>query len=90
MTRFYGRQGAWKADYAGIATPTAIFSDQLHLVDLGVSVCHSPEQAAELIGIESLQEQQKQGLVGAGLVSKVREEGAAVLERLRQEGSGSE
>ena len=90
VTRFYGRQGAWKADYAGIATPTAIFSDQLHLVDLGVSVCHSPEQAAELIGIESLREQQKQGLVGAGLVSKVREEGAAVLERLRQEGSGSE
>lgn len=90
VTRFYGRQGAWKADYAGIATPTAIFSDQLHLVDLGVSVCHSPEQAAELIGIESLREQQKQGIVGAGLVSKVREEGAAVLERLRQEGSGSE
>ena len=85
VTRFYGRQGAWKADYAGIATPTAIFSDQLHLVDLGASVCHSPEQPAELIGIESLQEQQKQGLVGAALVSKSREEGAAVLERLRRE-----
>ena len=88
VTRFYDRQGAWKADYAGIATPTAIFSDQLHLVDLGVSVCHSPEQPAELIGIESLQEQQKQGLVGAGLVSRVQEEGAMLLQQLRQEGSG--
>ena len=85
VTRFYGRQGAWKADYAGIATPTAIFSDQLHLVDLGVSVCHSPEQPVELIGVESLQEWHKQGLVGAALVSKVREEGTAMLERLRQE-----
>ena len=34
VTRFYGRQGAWKADYAGITTPTAIFSDQVYLVDL--------------------------------------------------------
>ena len=88
VTRFYDRQGAWKADYAGIATPTAIFSDQLHLVDLGVSVCRSPEQPAELIGIESLQEQQKQGLVGAGLVSRVQEEGATLLQQLRQQGSG--
>ena len=87
VTRFYGRQGAWKADYAGIATPTAIFSDQLYLVDLGASVCQSPEQAAELIGIETVREHQKQGLVGAALVSKVREEGAALLERLRQESS---
>lgn len=88
VTRFYGRQGAWKADYAGIATPTAIFSDQLHLVDLGVSVCHSPEQPAELVGIETLQEQQKQGLVGAALVSKAQEEGAELLQRLRQEEAG--
>ena len=88
VTRFYGRQGAWKADYAGIATPTAIFSDQLHLVDLGVSVCHSPEQAAELIGIESLQEQQKQGLVGAALVSKAQEEGAELQQQLRQTDAG--
>ena len=85
VTRFYGRQGAWKADYVGIATPTAIFSDQLHLVDLGVSVCHSPEQPAEIVGIESLQEQQKQGLVGAALVSKVQAEGVALQQRLRQE-----
>ena len=88
VTRFYGRQGDWKADYAGIATPTAIFSDQVHLVDLGVSVCSSPEQPAELVGLESLQEQQKQGLVGAGLVSRVREEGAALVQQLRQEEAG--
>ena len=90
VTQVYGRQGDWKADYAGIATPTAVFSDQLHLVALGVGVCHSPEQPAELLGVESLQEQQKQGLVGAALVSKAQEEGAAVLERLRQKSSGDE
>lgn len=88
VTRFYGRQGAWKADYAGIATPTAIFSDQLHLVDLGVSVCRSPEQPAELIGMEALREHQKQGLVGSALVSKVQEEGAALLQQLQQKDSG--
>ena len=87
VTRFYGRQGAWKADYAGIATPTAIFSDQVHLVDLGASVCQSPDQAAELVGIEAVREQQKLGLVGSALVDRVQEEGAALLERLRQEGS---
>ena len=87
VTRFYGRQGTWKADYAGIATPTAIFSDQVHLVDLGASVCQSPEQAAELIGIEEVRESQKQGLVGAALVNRVQEEGTALLERLRQEAS---
>ena len=86
VTRFYGRQGAWKADYAGIATPTAIFSDQVHLVDLGASVCQSPEQPAELIGIEMIRELQKQGLVGAALVNHVREEGASLLSQLRQEG----
>ena len=87
VTRFYGRQGAWKADYAGIATPTAIFSDQVHLVDLGASVCQSPEQAAELIGIKAVRELQKQGLVGAALVNRVQEEGTALLELLRQETS---
>ena len=87
VTRFYGRQGTWKADYAGIATPTAIFSDQVHLVDLGACVCHSPEQTAELMGVEAVREQQKQGLVGAALVNRVQEEGAALLERLRQEDS---
>ncbi len=85
VTRFYGRQGGWKADYVGIATPTAIFSDQLQLVDLGAGVCRSPEQPAELIGVESLREQRRQGLVCAALVSRVQEEGAALLRRLRQE-----
>ena len=86
VTRFYGRQGAWKADYAGIATPTAIFADQVHLVDLGASVCRSPDQDAELVGLQTLRESQKQGQVGAALVSRVQEEGATLLEQFRQEG----
>ena len=86
VTRFYGRQGAWKADYAGIATPTAIFSDQVHLVDLGASVCRSPDQGAELVGLDTLRGSQKQGQVGAALVNRVEEEGAALLEQFRQEG----
>ena len=86
VTRFYGRQGSWKADYAGIATPTAIFSDQVHLVDLGASVCRSPDQGAELVSLDTLRGSQKQGLVGAALVNRVEEEGAALLEQFRQEG----
>lgn len=86
VTRFYGRQGAWKADYAGIATPTAIFSDQVHLVDLGASVCRSPDQDPEIVGLETLRGSQKQGLVGDALMKKVQEEGAALLEQFRQEG----
>src|SRR5207245_9521046 len=38
VTRFYGRDGPWKADYASITTPIAIFSDQLHLSNLRVTV----------------------------------------------------
>ena len=56
-------------------------------MDLGASVCQSPEQAAELIGIEAVRELQKQGLVGAALVNRVQEEGTALLEHLRQESS---
>ena len=54
-------------------------------MDLGASVCQSPEQAAELTGIEAVRELQKEGLVGAALVNRVQEEGTALLERLRQE-----
>ena len=79
VTRFYGRDGTWKADYASITTPIAIFSDQLHLSNLRVTVKHSPLQPPVMTGLEALQDLQRQRVVSADLVQKVRAEGEALL-----------
>jgi probable ribonuclease FAU-1 len=79
VTRFYGRDGTWKADYASITTPIAIFSDQLHLSHLHVTVKHSPLQPPEMTGLEALQDLQRQRVVSAALTQKVQEEGEALL-----------
>ena len=50
VTRFYGRDGTWKGDYASVTTPIAIFSDQLHLVNLHVTGKYSPSQPPETDG----------------------------------------
>ena len=79
VTRFYGRDGTWKADYASITTPIAIFSDQLHLNNLHVTVKHSPLQPPTLSGLEALQDLQRQRVVSAALVHRVQAEGEALL-----------
>ncbi len=79
VTRFYGRDGTWKADYASITTPIAIFSDQLHLSNLRVTVKHSPLQPPVMTGLEALQDLQRQRVVSADLVHKVQSEGEALL-----------
>lgn len=79
VTRFYGRDGTWKADYASLTTPIAIFRDQLHLSNLRVTVKHSPLQPPEMTGLEALQDLQRQRCVSAALVQKVREEAEALL-----------
>jgi phosphoketolase len=61
--------------------PIAIFSDQLHLVNLHVTGKYSPSQAPVLTGIEALQNLQQQRVVSAGLVSKVQAEGAGLLQQ---------
>ena len=79
VTRFYGRDGTWKADYASITTPIAIFSDQLHLGNLHLTVKHSPLQPPAMTGLEALQDLQRQRVVSAALVQKVQAEGEAIL-----------
>jgi hypothetical protein len=81
VTRFYGRDGTWKADYASITTPIAIFRDQLHLTNLHVTLKHSPLQPPEMTGLEALQDLQRQRVVSEALVQKVQEEGAAILQQ---------
>jgi hypothetical protein len=81
ITHFYGRDGTWKGDYASITMPIAIFSDQLHLVNLHVTGKYSPSQPPTLTGLEALQNLLQQRVVSAGLVSKAQAEGAALLQQ---------
>jgi hypothetical protein len=80
ITRFYGRDGTWKGDYASITMPLAIFSDQLHLVNLHVTGKYSPSQLPVLTGLEALQDLQRQRVVSAALVHKVQAEGETLLQ----------
>ncbi|MBM3222828.1 MAG: hypothetical protein FJZ47_03360 [Candidatus Tectomicrobia bacterium] len=79
ITRFYGRNGVWKGDYASITAPIAIFSDQLHLLNLHVKGHYSPGQPPVLRGLETLQDLEQQRVVSPALVQKVQAEGAALL-----------
>jgi hypothetical protein len=85
ITRFFSREGAWKASYASITTPVAIFADQLHVVDLHVAVMRSTKHKPELRGLEALQRAQDQGIVTVALVQKVQEEAEALLQQFIQE-----
>jgi hypothetical protein len=60
--------------------PIAIFSDQLHLVNLHVTGKYSPSQPPVLTGLEALQDLQRQRVVSAALVHKVQAEGEALLQ----------
>jgi hypothetical protein len=87
VTRFYGRQGEWKGNYASLTTPIAIFSDQIHLWDLPVSAWRSPAHQPGLSGLETLRRLQQQEVITAALLQKVQEEGEAVLQQFVQEGA---
>jgi hypothetical protein len=77
----YGRNGDWKAIYACLTTPLTIFADQIHVLDLHVTVMRSTKQQPEIRGLQALQQEQEKGSVTEELVRKVREE----AERLRQQ-----
>ena len=85
ITHFYGRDGTWKGDYASVTMPIAIFSDQLHLVNLHVTGKYSPSQPPALTGLEALHNLQQQRVVSARLVSQVQAEGAALLQQWHAE-----
>ncbi|GIX46803.1 MAG: RNA-binding protein [Candidatus Tectimicrobiota bacterium] len=84
VTRFYGRNGTWKGDYAMVTTPIAIFSDQVQVFDLHVTVLRSPRQEPQVHGLEALRQLQQQGIVSAALVQRVEEEGIALIRQLRE------
>lgn len=81
VKRFYSREGTWKGDQAYFTTPVAIFSDQIHLVNLRVTAHHVPAQPPAIRGLEALQTLSEQGVVGAALVTKIRSESEAILQR---------
>jgi hypothetical protein len=85
ITRYYSQDQTWQGDYAGITTPIAIFSDQIHLADLHVAVLRSQTQEPEVVGMNLLEHLHEQGIVTEALVDKVREESGTLLQQWRQE-----
>jgi probable ribonuclease FAU-1 len=81
VSQFYAQDGSWLADYAGMTTPIAIFSDQIHLFDLQVAVIRTPQQQPEIVGIEALNRLREDNMVTPALVDKVREESEAMAQQ---------
>ncbi len=85
VSQFYSQDGAWQADYAGMTTPIAIFSDQIHLFDLQVAVIRGPQQQPEIVGMDALDRLHMEKLVTTALVDKVREESETIAQQWRAE-----
>ncbi len=84
ITRLYGRDGTWKGDYARVTTPVAIFTDQIQVMDLRLTVQRSTAQTPALTGSEALRQFQKQGVISAALVQRAQAEGEALVQQLQQ------
>jgi hypothetical protein len=85
VSQFYAQDGSWLADYAGMTTPIAIFSDQIHLFDLQVAVIRTPQQQPEIVGMEALNRLREDNMVTPALVDKVREESEAMAQQWREQ-----
>ena len=85
VSQFYAQDGSWLADYAGMTTPIAIFSDHILLFDLQVAVVRTPEQDVEIIGMDALNRLYEDKMVTAALVEKVRQESEAIAQQWRDE-----
>jgi hypothetical protein len=85
VSQFYAQDGSWLADYAGMTTPIAIFSDQIHLFDLQAAVIRTPQQQPEIVGMEALDRLREDNLVTPALVDKVREESEAMAQQWREQ-----
>ncbi len=86
-TRYYSQDNTWQGDYASLTTPVAIFSDQIHVVDLRVAVISGSAQPPEVIGMEAFQQLHEQGIVSAALVEKIQQESDALLQQFVQAAS---
>jgi hypothetical protein len=85
VSRFYAQDGSWLADYAGMTTPIAIFSDQIRLFDLQVAVIRTPRQQPEIVGLDALNRLHEEKMVTSALVDKVREESETIAQQWREE-----
>ncbi len=85
VSQFYTQDGSWLADYAGMTTPIAIFSDNVHLFDLQVAVIRTPQQSVDIVGLEALERLRTEKMVTPALVDKVREESEAIAQQWRDE-----
>jgi hypothetical protein len=85
VSRFYAQDGSWLADYAGMTSPIAIFSDEIHLFDLQVAVIRTPQQQPEIMGLDALSRLHEEKMAASALVDKVREESEAIAQQWREE-----
>ncbi len=85
VSRFCAQDGSWLADYAGMTTPIAIFSDHINLFDLQVAVIRTPQQPLEIVGMDTLNRLRDEKMVTSALVDKVREESEAIAQQWRDE-----
>lgn len=85
VSQFYAQDGSWLADYAGMTTPIAIFSDQIHLFDLQVAVIRTPQQQPEIVGLDALNRLHEEKMVTSALVDQVREESETMAQQWREE-----
>jgi hypothetical protein len=60
--------------YAALTAPIEIFADELHALDLGVAVIHSPKQPPYCCGMDTLLRCQEQGVVSNQLTQKIQQE----------------
>lgn len=84
ISRLYGRDGTWKGDYARVTTPVAIFTDQIQVLDLRLTVRRSATHTPALTGLEALRQFQEQRVISAALVQRAQAEGEALLQRVQQ------
>jgi hypothetical protein len=84
LTRYYRQDGTWQGDYASLTTPVAIFSDQIHVTDLRVTVVRGLTHPPEIVGMDALRQLHEQGIVSAALIEKAQEESAALMQQFMQ------
>ncbi|MCZ6875141.1 MAG: ribonuclease E/G [bacterium] len=84
VSHFYDQEANWKGVYAALTAPIAIFADELHALDLGVAVIHSPKQPPQCCGMDTLLRCQEQGVVSNQLTQKIQQEVEGLIRQFSQ------
>ena len=82
VSQFYAQDGSWLAEYAGMTTPIAVFTDQIHVFDLQVAVIRTQQQV-DIVGMDALQRLLQDKVVTQALVDKVRDESEGIAAQWR-------